>query len=352
MTSVALPRPLLSVDALDRFLEAADDSPLPPAIDAEKKVLRTRRKQEVAYYVSAPRPPATRGEGARDHVRPPRPLLLVHSVNAAASAYEMRPLFERYRGDRTVVAMDLPGYGASERDRRTYTPELFADAILDVAERVASKGVAPDVVALSLGCEFTALAALARPDAFASLTFLSPTGFSAKENAVQAAGRSSRSDMVFRILDTPVLSPLLYRALTSRPSLRHYLRKSFVGPVDEGLLAHARATSARPGARFAPFHFLAGKLFTPDVADRVYAALDVPTHVVFDEDAYVTFDRLSEIERANPKITSTRILPSRGLVHFELPDATARTLEAFWARTHARTPHRRASERGAHARAN
>ncbi|MBX9795083.1 MAG: hypothetical protein K2Y02_12360, partial [Burkholderiaceae bacterium] len=32
------------------------------------------------------------------------PMLLVHSVNAACSAAEMRPLFDRYRATRTVFA--------------------------------------------------------------------------------------------------------------------------------------------------------------------------------------------------------------------------------------------------------
>ncbi len=36
-------------------------------------------------------------------------LLLVHSVNAAASAAQMRPLFEYCCATRTVFAIDLPG---------------------------------------------------------------------------------------------------------------------------------------------------------------------------------------------------------------------------------------------------
>ena len=46
------------------------------------------------------------------------PLLLVHSVNAAASAAEVRPLHEHYRATRTVLSLDLPGYGFSDRSDR------------------------------------------------------------------------------------------------------------------------------------------------------------------------------------------------------------------------------------------
>ena len=43
------------------------------------------------------------------------PLLLIHSINAAGSAYEIKPLFEHYRRSRTVYALELPGFGHSER---------------------------------------------------------------------------------------------------------------------------------------------------------------------------------------------------------------------------------------------
>ena len=58
------------------------------------------------------------------------PLLLVHSINAAGSAYEIKPLYEHYRGSRTVYALELPGFGHSERGKREYTVRMMTDAIL------------------------------------------------------------------------------------------------------------------------------------------------------------------------------------------------------------------------------
>ncbi len=57
------------------------------------------------------------------------PLLLVHSINAAASAYEVRPIFERMVATNRVYAVDLPGFGFSDRSKREYTPRLYTDAI-------------------------------------------------------------------------------------------------------------------------------------------------------------------------------------------------------------------------------
>ena len=64
------------------------------------------------------------------------PLLLVHSINAAASAAELRPLHEHYRASRTVFTIDLPGYGFSERSDRAYTPALMTDALLAMVAQI------------------------------------------------------------------------------------------------------------------------------------------------------------------------------------------------------------------------
>jgi pimeloyl-ACP methyl ester carboxylesterase len=40
--------------------------------------------------------------------------MLLHSINAAPSAYEVKPLFEQMRHTHRVFAPDLPGYGFSD----------------------------------------------------------------------------------------------------------------------------------------------------------------------------------------------------------------------------------------------
>ena len=119
--------------------------PLTAALDGELRTLPSSAG-EIAYYAG---PDAPKGN---------RPLFLIHSVNAAASAYEMKPLYDRFAGLRPVAAIDLPGFGFSERAEREYRPSMYAEAILAAMEH-AFDGQPADVVALSLGGEFAALAA-------------------------------------------------------------------------------------------------------------------------------------------------------------------------------------------------
>ncbi len=206
------------------------------------------------------------------------PLLLVHSVNAAASAAEVRPLFEHYRATRTVFAIELPGYGFSDRGDRAYSPRLMTDALHAVAAQIRQRcGPAPlDAMALSLGCEFLARAAVEQPTHWGRLALVSPTGFMGRKPRRGPAGSTRGMPWLYRTLSAPLWSQALFKGLTKPAVVRYFLQRTWGGKaIDETLCAYSVATAAQPGARFAPLHFLAGNLFSADI-HRVYEALTQP----------------------------------------------------------------------------
>ena len=108
--------------------------PLPAPLDAERHEV-TGEAGRLAYYVS--------GDGA--------PLLLIHSINAAASAYEVHTVFERMRASRRVYAVDLPGFGGSDRHARNYCVGLYVQAIHDMLDVIGAEQGDRPVDALALG---------------------------------------------------------------------------------------------------------------------------------------------------------------------------------------------------------
>jgi pimeloyl-ACP methyl ester carboxylesterase len=294
--------------------------PLDPAIAAERREFSSAEAGRLSYYV------------AREAAG--RPLILVHSVNAAASAYEMRPLFEAYRQQRPVYALDLPGFGFSERADRDYTPALFVATLTDLlAVEVREEG-AVDLIALSLGSEFAAFAALALPDRIRSVALISPSGLGyagAPFTDAERAERARRSDRVLRGFSVQFWSQPFYDLLVTPPSIRFFLQQSFQGAPDSGLVGYDYQTSHQPGARYAPLCFISGKLFTRDILPTVYEHLTQPTLVIHDEDGFVSFDQLPALAARRPNWQVARIRPTRGLPHFErLPETTA-ALDRFWA---------------------
>ncbi|MDJ0741246.1 MAG: alpha/beta hydrolase [Gammaproteobacteria bacterium] len=282
---------------------------LAAAVDAPRQTLQTPNAGRLCYYSD------TRAEG--------RPLVLIHSVNAAPSTREMRPLFDHYAARRPVYAVDLPGFGCSERGDLPYSPALYAETINHFLTEVVAQPA--DVVAFSLSAEFAARAVLADGELFHSLGLISPTGFGARTPPSGPA-----TDRILRVLRLPLLGDGLYRLLTTRLSIRHFLGLAFTGDAPAALVDYAYATSHRPGAKYAPFRFLSMKLFTPAAFDELYAALSLPVLVLYDRDPNISFERLDELaERPNWRLQ--RIAPTRGLPHWERGAETFAALDRFWA---------------------
>jgi pimeloyl-ACP methyl ester carboxylesterase len=287
---------------------------LGPAVNGNRKDMDSQAAGRLSYY-------SEEGKG--------RPLVLLHSVNAAASAYEMKPLFEHYQGQRPVYALDLPGYGFSERSPRTYTPGLFSAAIVEFLETQVGK--AADVVALSLGAEFAARVVLEKPTLVHSLALISPAGMTARGSASQRLGRSVSSERLHEIFAAPLWGQPLYDLIVTRTSIRYFLKRSFVGAVPEDLVDYDYATSHQPGAEIVPLYFISGALFTPDALETLYKKVTIPGLVIYDQDAYTGFDGLPELLDACSNWQAQRITPSKGLPHFENLEQTVKVLEDFWA---------------------
>ena len=206
------------------------------------------------------------------------PLLLVHSVNAAASAAEVRPLYESFSGTRTVFAIDLPGYGFSDRSERVYTPRLMTDALHAVGAQIRARcgPAAIDALAVSLGCEFLARAAAEQPAAWGRLALVSPTGFMGRKEWRGAPGSTRFLPRFHRVVSHPRWAQALFNGLTKPPVVRYFLRRTWGGPnIDMQMADYAVLTAREPGARHAPLYFLSAGLFSADI-HNVYEALTQP----------------------------------------------------------------------------
>ena len=287
-----------------------DIVPLPKAIETDLEQFHSSVAGELFYYV--------------DRRQSGRPLLLLHSINAAPSSMEVRPLFDHYRQERPVYSLELPGFGFSERsEHQAYVPALYTQAIIEMVS--TQIGTAVDAIALSLTSEFVAQAALQRPDLFNSLTLVSPTGFQAGQ-----AEKEYPEERLYKFFSFPGFSQALYSLLTKRSVIKYYLDQSFLGTAAPELAAYAYATSHQPKARFAPLYFLSTQLFTWDILPAVYEKLSTPVLVLYDEDPNVTFENLQSLVDTRPNWQATRLAPSRGLPHWEMLSQVAVVLAQFW----------------------
>lgn len=304
--------------AVGRNILRETPEPLPAALPGTRETVADPKAGTVSYYASP------EGTG--------RPLLLIHSINAAGSAYETRPLYLHYRETRPVYALDLPGFGFSDRSRRRYTPRLMADAIHAVVACIRARhgGAAVDAIAISLSCSYLAKACLARPADYATLGLVSPTGFDGRLSGEGPPDGHRGRDLLRHLLDRPVVGPALFAALASRMSIRFFLEKTFgATKIDEGLLDYAYATAHQPGAEHAPYCFIAGHLFPTD-STLLYDRLRLPVWMIHGQRGDFVDYRLAPrfADRRNWRIDT---VPTGALPQFERLRAVTAFYDGFLA---------------------
>jgi pimeloyl-ACP methyl ester carboxylesterase len=293
---------------------------LPPPLDGER-ILLEGSVGPISVYVAGP--------ASRERA----PMLLVHSVNAAASAYEVRPVFDHYRATRRVYAFDLPGFGLSDRRERPYTLRLMTDAVAQVTEEVrrGHPTAKIDLLGLSLGAEFAARAVVERPESYRSLTLVSPTGFNGRRRFRGPPGSSRENRIAHAVLAGRSWTPGLFRWLTAPSIVRYFLERTFGSKqIDEGLWAYCVRTARQPGAVHAPTAFLTGSLFSADVTS-LYEALALPTLSVHGDRGDFVDYRGEDVVRGRPN-WSFATLRTGALPWFERPDDFFSVHEAFLAR--------------------
>lgn len=291
---------------------------LPAAVSGERFECATPQTGRLSAYVA--------GQGA--------PLLLVHSINAAASAAEMRPLHEHYRATRTVFSVDLPGFGCSERSDRAYTPRLMTDALHAIAAQVRARcGPAPmDALAVSLSCEYLARAAAEAPQDYRSVALVSPTGFRGLRPWRGAPGSTRGKPWLYKALRGPGAGwgGALFRGLTRPGVIRYFLRRTWgSNDIDEILWAHDVVSARADGAHHAPLHFLSAQLFSADI-HTVYEQLALPVWMSHGVRGDFTDYRGKRIVQDRPNWQFS-VFPTGALPYFEVPDEFCAAYDRFLA---------------------
>lgn len=119
------------------------------------------------------------------------PLVLVHGLGV--SSRYMIPLAEQFAPHASVYALDLPGFGRSDKPRRVLNIEEQADALAGWMSE--SKVARASLLANSIGCQIIIDLALRRPEMVERIILVSPT--------VDREARTVRQQFFRLLLDIP-----------------------------------------------------------------------------------------------------------------------------------------------------
>lgn len=288
-------------------------SMMPPALDWETRTLETEIGRSHCYV----RP----GSGT--------PIVLLHSFNAVASTFEMKPIADHYAEttDRPLYAIDWLGFGRSARPNCTYAPSHYGEQLYHVLTDWTDAPA--DLIGLSLGCEYAAWMGLQAAPQVRRLALLSPTGLSAPR------GPSRMGRLALSMAGPTGLFELAFYRLTRRPTLRTYYEEQVfldAEAVSDALLDYAEATAQVNGAPYAPRRFVDGSLYLDNVSHEIYGRLYRPTLLLTPSmpgPTVQSFDLLPSLMDQNDRNLSHETVPGGLMPQWETPAPLFVALDDF-----------------------
>lgn len=208
-----------------------------------------------------------------------KPVVLLHGLHAAASSYEWRHNFEHLANRYRVFAIDLLGFGLSDRPATKYTAQTYVSLLLDFLRDVCAEP--PAIVASSLTAAHAVTAAYRAPEHVAGLVLVCPTGLTRLDSP-----QSPVEIVTQGALEAPIIGESLYNVLVSEASIKYYLERQVFADkrnVDRALVEQMYATSHQRGARYAPAAFVGGAL-NVDISE-IFPRLQMPVLVVWGDQA-------------------------------------------------------------------
>jgi pimeloyl-ACP methyl ester carboxylesterase len=231
-----------------------------------------------------------------------RPLVLIHSFAPGASSYEWRKNVDALAEEFRVYALDLLGFGLSDRPALGYTAETYVDLIGDFLKEVIDQPAL--VVAHGLSGAYTVIDAYRRPQFFEKLILISPPA-----ELLQVQLPSLAHTALRVLMKLPIVGEFAYNVLTSRSAIQgYYDRLGYHNPglITDQLVEHV-FSSAHQGNSQYPTASLLSKDLSMDIHEAL-ARLRIPVAAVWGREEEVpVIESSTAYKQVNPKI-ETRIL--------------------------------------------
>lgn len=247
-------------------------------------------------------------------VRDAKPLLLVHGFGPGASSYEWRKNIEALSEHFRVYAIDLLGFGLSDRPAIDYTAETYADLLNDFIKEVIGKPTV--VVAHGLSGAYAIAGAYRRPQYFERLVLVSPPS-----TILQETFPGMRNAAVKSVLRLPIVGQFLYNLLTSRSAIRGYYDElGFHNPglITDDLVEYIYTSAHQSNGRY-PASALLGDYLVLDVHEPL-ARLQVPVIAVWGREGELAPSEASgAFKRVNPRMEVRILDRSRSHLQEEQP---------------------------------
>ncbi len=252
------------------------------------------------------------------------PLVLLHSFGPGHDSEEWRAAATKLARSHRVHAIDLLGWGRSDKPRLAYDGEIYIQQIEDFLEDVVRERAV--LVASGLSAAYAVQAAVDHPERLRGLALVVPSGVE-----IHGDEPDLKDALVHRMLRLPVLGTSALNLYTSQAAIARYLRRDlFAAPdrVTAGRIESHYLSSHQPGSHVALAAFLSGYL--NHRVEEALGRLDLPTWVGWGRQARAPAVETADLWlRHAPDIELEVFEECGNLPHVEATDLFCRRLRSF-----------------------
>jgi pimeloyl-ACP methyl ester carboxylesterase len=259
------------------------------------------------------------------------PLVLLHSIHAAASAHEMRPLVQRFQRetDRPIFALEWLGFGHSDRPEVSYTPELLEDQLEHWLGHSVRGEEGADVIGLSLGATYAVELARRRPGLIRSIAAIEPFGLGDEPSEIGIVWER----LLFSV---PGVQRAFYDRITTPDALYEFAKENLFTQefgVPEEFVEFGAETARVEGAARPLDDFLSGRLF-PDNVEESYLRIRQPLLVIHGTVQDRRMESYTELPTIAARSNTTVVaLPTGALPHWERAGEVFERIHEFLSRS-------------------
>ncbi|MEG1848450.1 MAG: alpha/beta fold hydrolase [Lachnospiraceae bacterium] len=149
------------------------------------------------------------------------PLLLIHDLTVGSSQYEFHNLINSLAKTNEVFAIDLLGYGLSDKPNMTYTNYLYVQQIIDFIKNVIGHRV--DIIATGDATPIAVMACHNDPEVIRKMIFINP------QSLYQANQIPSKQTKLLKLMiELPVFGTFIYYLLTTRTNILNAFKNEYI----------------------------------------------------------------------------------------------------------------------------
>lgn len=254
------------------------------------------------------------------------PIVLLHTLNIGTSSHEMQYIMEPLAQTYRVYALDLLGFGLSDRPGIEYSADTYTELCQDFLREVVKRPAT--LLASGLSCNYAVSVAASTPELCTGLVLISPLAL---------YGDPEQPHILRDLAEIPLFKALIYPLLSTRLAFA-WTHTRASSQTD---FAQFYANTHQLGAEHAAMALLAGKL-VKDITWQ-FETLSQPilliwgTRALEDQRNIASLHHTSQLRKAR----QVELIQEAGLVvQEEQPESVVAILRRWQAESHIPSPTR------------